>query len=475
MDSDLPQASYGVVTFLTSQGNEVQGSLLRWNRHLLAFEILDPILILRASEVLSELRIRVDERLVFAGRAVVKNVVSVGAQLVCEASVEEGWLDAEGSLFNKDGQTLSRAFDGFLGRWKKLYRIEPHFKIVLTDMQSFFTDLRLWLEQVELGIRSAPAGDRVQIEKGTAKALGESTTPIITGLFEQFEEAARRVEPEFLPAHSAFAKRCLHSSLLCSPFMYRTYYKPLGYAGDYEMVNMIVRDPLEGSSLFAKLLNLWFLSQAPAVAHRNRLQHLEKKILETTLQTSMAGRPARVLSLGCGPAHEVQQFILDHQIADQASFTLIDFNNETLEYARCAIESVKQRQSRSTKLQVVKKSVSQLLKEASKTVERSPDDQYDLVYCAGLFDYLMNQTCQRLHNLLLDWVRPGGVLLSTNVDSSNPRRITMDLLMDWHLIYRNSQELAVLRPTRVRQDTCSVRADATGVNLFFQVVKPDRE
>ena len=43
--------------------------------------------------------------------------------------------------------------------------------------------------------------------------------------------------------HEAYLRRHLHPLLLCSPFAYRTYQKPLGYAGDYEMVNMIVRDP----------------------------------------------------------------------------------------------------------------------------------------------------------------------------------------------------------------------------------------
>ena len=55
---------------------------------------------------------------------------------------------------------------------------------------------------------------------------------------------------------------------MASPFMHRIFAKPLGYAGDYEMVNMILRDPCEGSSLFAKLLNVFILSQVPAVADR---------------------------------------------------------------------------------------------------------------------------------------------------------------------------------------------------------------
>ena len=64
--------------------------------------------------------------------------------------------------------------------------------------------------------------------------------------------------------------------LLSSPFLYRAYQKPLGYAGDYEMVNMIARDPYEGGSLFAKVVNLWFLSQWPARALLSLLSDSKK-------------------------------------------------------------------------------------------------------------------------------------------------------------------------------------------------------
>src|SRR5262249_4825494 len=152
------------------------------------------------------------------------------------------------------------------------YRILPEYKAVIADMQTFLADLRLWLDQAELGIRSMPTGDRQQMEHELALQLGERTTRALGDLFEKFESVALTIESELedqRAAHSAFAKRLLHPHLLSSPFLYRTFKKPLGYAGDYEMVNMICRDPLEGSTLFAKILNLWFLRQPPAEAHRN--------------------------------------------------------------------------------------------------------------------------------------------------------------------------------------------------------------
>ena len=79
-----------------------------------------------------------------------------------------------------------------------------------------------------------------------------------------------------MPAHQAFGRRQLHPLILASPFVYRTLQKPLGHAGDYEMVNMIMRDPYEGASLFAKAFNVCALSRPPIVAHRNRLQYLGK-------------------------------------------------------------------------------------------------------------------------------------------------------------------------------------------------------
>src|SRR5581483_6057704 len=156
-------------------------------------------------------------------------------------------------------------------------------------------------EQVELGIRSAPSGDRIHLERETAERLGKSTSPALTNLFEKFEEALTGIDQEFESVHRIFSRRQLHPMLLCSPFLYRTFFKPLGYAGDYEMVNMIVRNPLEGGSLYAKLINLWFWQQPPAEAHRNRIDYLTRNLQQIAAKAAAAGRVARVFNLGCGP------------------------------------------------------------------------------------------------------------------------------------------------------------------------------
>jgi extracellular factor (EF) 3-hydroxypalmitic acid methyl ester biosynthesis protein len=472
LDGPKAVANYGTASFLSTQGLEVEAPVTHLTRNLAVLVLHNTAMLLRTSEVLPEFKLRLDDHMVYSGRAVVLNIVLTGTQLVVEATLEEGWI--EGELAAADPATLQAAFAKFLEHWQKIYRIQPEFKVLIADMQTFLTDLRIWLEQIELGIRSSPSADRVQLEQDIARGLSSDTTSALTGFFERFEEIARRLEPELRPIHRAFSRRHLHPLLLCAPFLYRTFQKPLGFAGDYEMVNMILRDPFEGGSLFAKLMNFWFLQQPPAEAHRNRIEHLQERLTEVTVRAASAGRTARMLSLGCGSAHEVQRFIETKPLADRAHFTLLDFSEETLDYTRARLEETKRLYHRTTSLQTTRKSVNSILKEAARSVQRTPEYQFDFVYCAGLFDYLSDQMCHRLSNILYDWVQPGGLFLTTNVDPSNPRRLVMDFVMEWNLIYRDGRQLAALRPDRADPETASVKSDLTGVNVYYEARKSDR-
>jgi extracellular factor (EF) 3-hydroxypalmitic acid methyl ester biosynthesis protein len=271
-----------------------------------------------------------------------------------------------------------------------------------------------------------------------------------------------------MPFYRTYAKRQLHPQLLCSPFAYRTYQKPLGYAGDYEMVNMIMRDPAEGSSLFSKLVNSWFLSQGPAAAHRNRISYLANILADESCRVVRNGKAARIFNLGCGPAGEIQKFLIESEICDHASFVLLDFNDQTLEHVSKVLEDLKTQYRRNTKIELMKKSVHQVLKEAAK-----PTEEYDVVYCAGVFDYLSDRICQRLINRFYEMLQPGGLLVVTNVDPSNPSRHTMEYLLEWHLIYRNRQQLSALKAEDAPDACYGIKADSTGCNLFLEIRKPE--
>jgi extracellular factor (EF) 3-hydroxypalmitic acid methyl ester biosynthesis protein len=260
--------------------------------------------------------------------------------------------------------------------------------------------------------------------------------------------------------------------VMCSPFAYRTYHKPLGYAGDYEMVDMILRSPYEGGSLFAKVVNLWFLSQWPARAHRNRIARLKDLLTQESKRTAGRDQPVRVLNLGCGPAREVQAFMTEEPLCDRAEFTLLDFNEETVQHASRVLEEVKRQYGRRTVIKVQKKSVQQVLKEGAKPAVNIPGQGYDFIYCAGLFDYLPDRTCAQLMNVFYDWLAPGGLVTATNVENCRPFRHMLEFVLDWHLIYRGVKESTALLPQRAASEDTRVAKDPTTVNVFLEVRKP---
>jgi extracellular factor (EF) 3-hydroxypalmitic acid methyl ester biosynthesis protein len=219
-------------------------------------------------------------------------------------------------------------------------------------------------------------------------------------------------------------------------------------------------------------VNVVFLRNPPAEAHRNRIKHLRHRLDEEVRRVSSAGRRPRILNLGCGPAREVQLFMAENATSDAADFTLLDFNAETLEFAAQSLRRIQAEHGRHTGLEFEARSVNQLLKEAMRPPAGGHQGGYDLVYCAGLFDYVSDRVCRRLVELFYSWLAPGGLVLVTNVNAAKPFRHSMDYILEWHLICRNRLQMQGLVPDAAPASAWQISADATGVNLFLEIRKP---
>ena len=449
---------------------EIQAKLLHFTRFRATFEIYAPACLLQMSEVLRDFKIIFDDQEVYIGKAVVSNIINAGGVMICEATLDDSWIAINPTARNRN-LSLPAEFDSFLLQWQKVYKVLPEFKIVIADMQSLLSDMRLWMGQLEMQIQASNSGNWDRIEIATAHELSAPALSAIESLGDRFEEIACGLQPNMRPVHIHFTRQNLHSLLLCSPFSHRTFHKPLGYAGDYGMVNMILQDPYKGTSLYAKVVNAWFLSQLPAEAHRNRIKFLKRKLTEEILRTKKWKRPARIFNLGCGPAHEIQELLAESTVCDHAQFTLLDFNEETIQYANRTLNQIARQSNRKTTIQMRKKTVQQLLKEAMRSEKNPTSEKYDFIYCAGLFDYLPDSVCKQLVEVFYQLLAPDGSLLVTNVDGTRPFRNKLEFILDWNLIYRNAKELSEFKPEAAPIEACSVRSDLTSVNVFLEVRK----
>jgi extracellular factor (EF) 3-hydroxypalmitic acid methyl ester biosynthesis protein len=133
---------------------------------------------------------------------------------------------------------------------------------------------------------------------------------------------------------------------------------------------------------------------------------------------------------------------------------------------------IQRKHRRKSDIQFQKKSVLQVFKDAARAGSGAPAPKYELIYCAGLFDYLPDRTCRQLMEVLHDWTAPGGLFIATNVEPANPLRSGMEHLLDWNLIYRTAAQMRALVPERAGADDITVYSDATGVNVLLELRKP---
>jgi len=463
---DTTLATESIVLFRNSQGLESRGTLVRLTRNLAVFEVYNPHSIVQLSEVLTDIRIRRGDRTTYTGRAVVSNLVSTGLLLLVSVTLVDPWSDL---VHLSPGTELRQEVTGFINDWEATHRtILPDYVLSISRLRNFLQELNRWLEHGDTVagiVNGDTSGDDA---RQFVLDVAEETGPKLEHLFQDFEYQARRVPDDDLINHKAFARRELHPLMLCSPFIHRTYSKPLGYAGDYEMVNMILGDPWRGGSTYAKLINASFLQADVALAHRNRIKLLLDSLRLESRRVQALGRPFRVLNVGCGPAVEVRQFLKDHQSYGYSEFQMLDFSRETLNYVKEKIDQTPGDTAPSAKVDYVHRSIHDLLKEAAGRKPSRPR-HFDMVYCAGLFDYLSDRICKRLLRLFYDWTLPGGLVLATNVHPRNPIRAIMEHIVEWYLVTRDQQDMLELAHDLGQH---RVFTESTGTNVLLEIRKP---
>jgi extracellular factor (EF) 3-hydroxypalmitic acid methyl ester biosynthesis protein len=454
MDATVSTIESGVV-FRNNRGAEIRGALARLTRNALMFEVYSPYPLVETGETLESVRIVRGGQPVYNGGAVVDSVLSTGWNSMVVATPLGSWPNRE-SPFPRG--SLSMEADELMKQWETSHVLAPEYQIAVSSIRSFLSQFARWMAQLDLaGGKSSAAED-----------VYAAVVPRLRNLFGALEEATGRLPVEARSAHRQYVQRELHPLMLCAPFVHRAYTKPMGYAGDYETVNMILRNRMEGPTAYAAILHQFILSADTGEGHRNRIVRLVDHLGREAARAAAEGRSLRVLNIGCGPADEICRFIRNEAIADRCEFTLVDFNKETIDYASARIAEASDESGRKPAITFVHRSVNDLIKEAARG--KSGDmPRYDLVYCAGLFDYLSDRICQKLLVLLSEWTLPGGMTVATNVHSGHQSHAMMEDVLDWHLILRNESQMQALAPRQA--GTVEACTEPSGVNIFLEMRK----
>lgn len=425
-------------------------------------EVYNPYSIVQVSEVLDELIIHFGGSVAYRGRAVVVSLVNTGLTAIVSVTLIDGWHELDNIALVPGA--VGEAAKSFVEDWSTRFHIQPGYQLAVNELRAFLADVSRWVEQVDLS-ESLPKNDG-QLR---ADVFDELADPLIarTNFFiGKLEEEVLTVSDELAAVHRSFAQTALHPLMLRAPFVFRTYTKPLGYAGDYQMVIQMLDEPRKGPSTYFQMVNAAFLGNVLAAAHRNRIDILEAFLVRMADAARKSGKPFRVLNIGCGPAIEIQRFIRNYPNPEYLSFELVDFNEETLNWTRTQLSGIIAETGKQVVINYVHDSVHDLLKR--RTTREKAKPEFEAVYCAGLFDYLSDKVCARLTSLFASRTQPGGTVLFTNVRADNGTKFVMEHLLEWYLVYRSMDTLSPLIPPQAK--TKNVYADDTGMNIFAEAV-----
>ncbi|MFT4704885.1 MAG: extracellular factor (EF) 3-hydroxypalmitic acid methyl ester biosynthesis protein [Bradymonadia bacterium] len=411
-------------------------------------------------------------------------VLSIGESIVFKG---EGEVTRR-ELTNRGGKLALRLFDGFLDIPKivalhdelalaaELHRtpaalladLPAEYKEVCGEMVFFFRRYKETLDRFEslLAPQGTEGEERLQ-------ELYDATIPRFRSEWNALRLRANELVPaleasaEIKAAAKVYTEALVTPELLCSPLWGRCVEKPLGYPGDFEIMNMLYRGVPLGTSAYERMLFQIGLEQPIAACVPPRMHELRQEI-RRAVSRGATGRPVHVTSLGSGPAKEVDTYLGGGAPENEVHFTLIDQDYGALSYAYEQIYRHTGRLGSRASAECLYVSFVQFLK-SEELFGRLP--KQDLLYSAGLFDYLETAQAQMLVAALYDKVAPGGTLLIGNMKATPDGTWSLEYIADWTLIYRTREQMLELAAF-VSGAEIDVREESTGHTYLLTLRKP---
>lgn len=284
-----------------------------------------------------------------------------------------------------------------------------------------------------------------------------------TAKLDASSKEARKAEAASL---KEFSNRHLQKYLMQAPWMHRAGSKPLGYAGDFEVMNFVYAREFVGQTLFAKAIHRAFLEVPAAEAVRARKDMIKAHLTGKLEQTASKGT-TRILSVAAGPAQELYELLTEREFPQEIEIVLFDQEVGALTHAHRRLTSATSGATKNrVKVTYLRDSVKRLLVDQNIFEEHGT---FDAIVCSGFFDYLRVNSATRVTKTFVKYLNPGGSTYIGNMVPENPSRWLMEHHLDWQLIYRTREEM--LSFGRAGAPDCDVKIieERTRINPFLAI------
>ncbi len=373
-------------------------------------------------------------------------------------TLDDGGFDL--STLRKDN---ARAISATAAKAARALSIPPEYKSFCADVVSFVEDYLQHINQFYAPIEkefSASETDELVLE--LAASAQESWQSLIA-------EGNRLVIPHHDDKKSrmelkAYTERVVTPELLDGEGWARSYYKPMGYPGDYQIMNYIYDGVPVGASIREK-----FLHQLSLVGSRpvwSRMKDISQRIADAAREAPSGGQ-IDFLSIGSGPARELSEIaaIAPQDISLRA--TLIDQEREALDAAVGDAHEIVSRGRLA--INALNISFKEMLNPSSLA---DVFGDKDIIYSAGLVDYLNPLLAQRFLKRIYQYLKPGGKLIIGNLNDLESGMIwPCEYVTDWSLYFRSEAEMYAMAGG-ISGASITVHPDESNAVYFLVVEKP---
>ncbi len=223
-----------------------------------------------------------------------------------------------------------------------------------------------------------------------------------------------------------------------------TYLKPYGYAGDFEIIEKIYAQKRNANPVI-DAWDQWYQSLDACDAVRNRKTYF-KQVMVNALKSGVKN----VLLLGSGPCTDLFEYLTENP-DNTMQFTCVDIDATAIKYAS------EKNAAFMNQISFVNRNI----------FRYNTTDTYDLIWSAGLFDYLSDDQFTFIIKKMRAFLSQDGKMIIGNFSENNPSQYIMELIGDWYLNHRSPELLTSLGVAAgFDWANIDVEQEELGINLF---------
>ncbi|TGU05794.1 class I SAM-dependent methyltransferase [bacterium M00.F.Ca.ET.163.01.1.1] len=259
--------------------------------------------------------------------------------------------------------------------------------------------------------------------------LRKDPAEIVRRLLSVLNALRSRVHPDVWQALIPVAQNhAILQYFLQDPLTHWSFTKPRGYSGDAQLLDYIYCDPhvaedVANASEIGKALYSHTQNVPSCVAARERRDLLTRYVDETA---AMNGPDAEVLAIAAGHLREANR---STALAEGGLKRWVALDQDPQSVGLIA------RDFQGTAVEAVDGSVRTVLTRGHKL------GKFDLIYAAGLYDYLQHNVAVKLTKTCLQMLKPNGRFLFANYAEGTPDAGYRETFMDWVLLLRSEADM----------------------------------